>query len=437
MEDSAAHEGQGAGPGDGARAGAHVRYPLRRPRSGRVIFGVCQGIADHLDVPVKTVRIVMALSIFMFGAGIFLYMWLFVAVSASNERPPSVKLAPAPRKELGRRQKLLAYAGLAVVAAVVVWTAGVLDIPWGTVLAVACIVAGGGLAWSNLSAELTTNQAMVRLGVGIGLLVIGVLVLTARDQPLGSVLASVLLGVAILTVAGLALWPVIQRLLRELRDAEEKSARESERAQMAAHLHDSVLQTLTLIRNQAGDPEAVRRLARVQERQLRSWLYSESGDGGSGAGSGSGGEGGAAGGGKGGRGAGDGERRVAVSEAIKGAAAQIEDLYGVGIEAVVVGEGPAGAAVDMLVAATKEALANAVRHGAPPVSLYAELARDGASVYVRDHGSGFDLDGIPEDRHGVRDSIIGRVERAGGSVAFRRRDPGTEVEMTVPWGRRG
>ena len=384
------------------------RYPLRRPKSGRMIFGVCQGIADHLDVPVKTVRLVVALSILLFGAGIFLYLWLFVTVPSSDERPLSVKLAPAPRKELGRRQKLLLYAGLALLAAVGVWLGAAFTIPWGTVIAVVCIVAGAGLAWSNLSAELTTNQALIRLGGGIVLLVMGVLALTVRDQPLGRVFSSVLLGVGILAVAGLALWPVIQRLLRELREAQEKSARESERAQMAAHLHDSVLQTLTLIRNQADDPEAVGRLARVQERQLRSWLYNDS-DGGA----------------------------MSLTAGIKQAAAQIEDLYGVTVETVVVGEtgaGRGGENASILLAATKEALANAARHGAPPVTLYAELSDSGADVSVRDHGEGFDLASIPADRHGVRDSIIGRIHGCGGEVTFKRRDPGTEVQIRVPLG---
>lgn len=383
------------------------RYPLRRPKSGRVIFGVCQGIADHLDVPVKTVRMVVALSVLVFGAGIVLYLWLFITVPASSERPASVKLAPVPRKELGRRQKLLLYAGIAVAAAGLVLLGGALNIAWGTVLGIVCIVAGAGLAWSNLSAELSTNQALARLGGGIALLVIGVLVLTVRDQPMGRVISSVVLGVGILAVAGLALWPVIQRLVREVQEAEKKSARESERAQMAAHLHDSVLQTLTLIRNQAADPEAVGRLARVQERQLRSWLYSDL--------------------------AGAEQGSLSLAEAIRDAAGQIEDLYGVPIETVVVGEADGGGASEMLLGAVKEALANAVRHGQAPVTLYAELSGAGADVSVRDHGEGFDLAAIPADRHGVRDSIIGRIRGCGGEVNFRQRDPGTEVQIQLKW----
>ena len=121
--------------------------------------------------------------------------------------------------------------------------------------------------------ERNIPNAMFRLGGGIALLVIGVLALIVRDEPLTRMVSSVMLGVGVLGAAGLALWPVIQRLLRDLQNAREESARAAERADMAAHLHDSVLQTLTLIRAKANDPEAVSRLARAQERDLRTYLY--------------------------------------------------------------------------------------------------------------------------------------------------------------------
>lgn len=386
------------GPGD---RGAE-RYPLRRPTSGRILLGVCQGIADHLAVPVKVVRLVFIVSAFLFGSGLFLYLWLAISMTSSVERPASIKLAPAPRHGDGRRQRLLLYAGGALAAAGLVAAVVVLDWPWGTMLAVGCMIAGAGLAWSNFAGTLPARQAMIRLGGGIGLLVIGVLVLVVRDQPLPRVFGSVLLGAGVLAVAGLALWPVIQRLLRDLQHAKEASAREAERADMAAHLHDSVLQTLTLIRNQAGDSEAVQRLARVQERQLRSWLYS-----------------------------GVEQETVSLGEAIKTTAEEVEDLHGIDVETVVVGEAHLDASSPMLLAAMKEALTNAVRHGEPPISLYAEISDGLVDVYVRDHGEGFDVESIPEHRHGVRDSIIERVQRHGGRVEFRRRDPGTEVHLTM------
>ncbi len=400
--------GYNSQPENSARLGNNVtaeRYPLRRPRSGRIALGVCQGIADHLAVPVRIVRLIFVASSFLFGSGLFLYLWLSISIPVSDKRPSSVKLAPAPRKTLGKRQQLLLYVGGALLAALVVLLFSLFNLPWGTIVAVVCMIAGAGLAWSNFSGTLPVREAMFRLGGGIALLVIGVLALIVRDEPLTRMVSSVMLGVGVLGAAGLALWPVIQRLLRDLQNAREESARAAERADMAAHLHDSVLQTLTLIRNQAHDPEAVQRLARVQERQLRSWLYTD-----------------------------PKEETVSLSEAIKMTAEEVEDLYGVDVESVVVGEGQLDANSPMLLAAMKEALANAVRHGAPPVSLYAEISDGKVDVYVRDHGEGFDVADVPEDRHGVRDSIIERVERHGGTATFRRRDPGTEVHLNMPLG---
>lgn len=400
--------GYNSQPENSARLGNNVaaeRYPLRRPRSGRIALGVCQGIADHLDIPVRMVRLIFVASTFLFCSGLFLYLWLSISIPTSDKRPSSIKLAPAPRKALGRRQQLLLYAAAALLAALAVLLLSLFNLPWGTIVAVGCMIAGAGLAWSNFSGSLPVRKAMFRLGGGIALLVIGVLALIVRDEPLPRVVSSVMLGVGVLAAAGLALWPVIQRLLRDLQNAREESARAAERADMAAHLHDSVLQTLTLIRNQAHDSEAVQRLARVQERQLRSWLYAD-----------------------------PKEETVSLSEAIKTTAEEVEDLYGVDVESVVVGEGKLDANSPMLLAATKEALANAVRHGAPPVSLYAEISDGMVDIYVRDHGAGFDVEDIPEDRHGVRDSIIERVERHGGAAAFRRRDPGTEVHLNMSLG---
>lgn len=273
------------------------RYPLRRPRSGRIALGVCQGIADHLAVPVRMVRLIFVASSFLFGSGLFLYLWLSISIPTSDKRPSSVKLASAPRKTLGRRQQLLLYAAGALLAALAVLLLSLVDLPWGTVLAVVCMIAGAGLAWSNFSGTLPVREALFRLGGGIALLVIGVLALIVRDEPLTRLVSSVMLGVGVLAAAGLALWPVVQRLLRDLQNAREESARAAERADMAAHLHDSVLQTLTLIRNQAHDPEAVQRLARVQERQLRSWLYAD-----------------------------PKEENVSLSESIKMTAEEVEDL---------------------------------------------------------------------------------------------------------------
>ena len=185
--------------------------------------------------------------------------------------------------------------------------------------------------------------------------------------------------------------------------AREDQVREAERADIAAHLHDSVLQTLTLIRSSADDPVRVRALSLGQERELRAWLYT-------------------------------GREEVAESlaGAVKEAAGTVESTYGVPVNVVTVGDCRPGPVELAMVAAGAEAMANAVRHGAPPVSVYLEVTPSGSGLYVKDCGSGFDLEAIPEDRHGVRHSIIGRMERAGGSAEIRMLATGTEVHMSAP-----
>ena len=145
------------------------------------------------------------------------------------------------------------------------------------------------------------------------------------------------------------------------------------------------------------------RLARSQERELRAWLYTDRPAPG-----------------------------TSVADAFTDLAGEIEDRYGVAVDAVCVGDRAPDRDTEVIVAAAREALSNAVRHGAPPVSLYVEAGEEGLEVFVRDHGPGFDLDAIAEDRHGVRQSIIARMERHGGSARVRRMSTGTEVALTLP-----
>lgn len=213
----------------------------------------------------------------------------------------------------------------------------------------------------------------------------------------------VVVGVAILATA-LLLAPWWLRLIRQVTVERERRVREFERAEIAAHLHDSVLQTLTLIRAHASEPETVSRLARAQERDLRSYLYQE--------------------------------RRSpqeSVAAALTAAINEVEDAHGVAIEVVTVGDVPTSPALAAAVSAAKEAATNAARHGVGPISVYAELTRGAYEVFVRDGGPGFDPDAVTGDRLGIRNSIIGRVQRAGGDAVVRS-SPGesTEVTITVP-----
>ena len=376
------------------------RYPLRRPRSGRIVTGVCQGIADHLAVNVWIVRAVFIAAGFVRFAGVLVYMWLSIAVPASDDIPDRVE----PRFAPSQRTRLLALAGVAVVAAVLLTLLpSVISFSVGIVVSLACLAAGAALAWTNIGGTSVRVQ-IIRLLSGISLLVIGVLIFAVRDEEPSTMVTSVIVALVVLAIAVLAMWPAVARMLSELDTARQESASETARAEIAAHLHDSVLQTLTLIRNSASDPASVTRLARVQERQLRSWLYRADKD----------------------------ETSLPVS--FRAMTAEVEDLYGVNVEFVSVGEGERDDHSGALLAASREALVNAVRHGLPPVSVYAEFSPDATDVFIRDHGAGFSLDHIPDDRHGVRDSILARTERHGGTAKIKERSPGTEIHIRIPRG---
>ncbi|GAA5518896.1 hypothetical protein Lsed01_01330 [Demequina sediminis] len=209
--------------------------------------------------------------------------------------------------------------------------------------------------------------------------------------------------VAILGVA-LVLAPWWLRLIRQVRVERERRVREFERAEIAAHLHDSVLQTLTLIRAKADDPEAVARLARAQERDLRSYLYQE--------------------------------RRStseSVATALAAVVAEVEDAHGIQVELVTVGDAPTSVPLAAAVQAVREAVVNAARHAHAPYSVYAEVTATSLEVFVRDGGPGFDPAAVPAGRLGICESIVGRVTRRGGTAEISSRPGGrTEVAITSP-----
>jgi signal transduction histidine kinase len=222
---------------------------------------------------------------------------------------------------------------------------------------------------------------------------------TVRDVAVATALG--LLGVAV--VAG----PWLIRLTSDLSEERAERVRSQERADVAAHLHDSVLQTLTLIQKSANDPAAVARLARAQERDLRSWLFDSSGS-----------------------------DATTLAVALRGLAGEVDDTYGVPVEVVCVGDPPVTEDLRALVLATREAVVNAARHsGAGKVDVYAEAGATTVEIFVRDRGHGFDPDAVAADRHGLRDSIVERMRRHGG-IAEIRSTPGTgtEIRLSQPVG---
>jgi signal transduction histidine kinase/phage shock protein PspC (stress-responsive transcriptional regulator) len=391
------------------------RPPLVRPREGRKIAGVAAGLATHLGLKLKAVRIGFVVT-GLLGAGLVLYVWFCLTVPSgdTSAKPPALaRLAPKLRQADRQLPALRLLVGVLLVAlaglVVAAWFGA--DIPWQWLLPGLALLGGLALAWSQLetadaAAPRSRGISWLRLIGALALVVLGIALLIAQDRGPSSVLWALLAGLAVLAGVALVLAPWWLRLIGALGDERAARARESERADIAAHLHDSVLQTLAVLRARADDPEAVRRLARAQERELREWLYQDRAQPG-----------------------------TSLAARLREVAGEVEDITGVEVGVVLVGDSLPTAPLEALVSATREALLNACRHGAPPVSLYAEVAGGTVSVFVRDRGAGFSLAEVAADRLGVRESILGRVRRHGGTAELvSSPERGTEVRLTMPAG---
>jgi signal transduction histidine kinase len=384
-----------------------TRRLYRRPDLG-IAGGVATGIAEHLGLPTRVVRIAFIVLALAGGMGIALYGAYLIVVPT------------APDAGRGRYPAWLEYvvAGIAAVAAVGI---AAFKLPQnGLFLPALFACLGGALIWRqatepdrarfrSLPRSLAFGsgdwRGRIRLAAGAALVVTGAVLVLARED--FSAVRDGLLAMVV-TVLGIALLtgPWWIRMAAQLSEERTERIRSQERADIAAHLHDSVLQTLALIQRNAGSPREVARLARGQERTLRTLLY--------------------------------GNRAASGQFAaeLRAAAADVEDDYAVSVDVVIVGDAPLDDDLAALAAAAREALVNAAKHsGVEAVSLYAELEPTQVSVFVKDRGVGFDVEAIADDRHGIRGSIIGRIERHGGAVQFRSgRGAGTEVELTMPMG---
>ncbi|GAB4099368.1 ATP-binding protein [Sinomonas halotolerans] len=423
-----------------------IRPPLVRGED-RLVAGVCSGLARHLGLRVETVRWSMAASALLGGAGLVLYAWLWALVPTAGEaarrsaQRPASSIAPAvsadpraagapgapaaadgaPRTSLVPRHAREILLGIVLLLGALALGGSLvgIDVPLDTVVPAAAILGGAALAWMQLDearrerlvrgagAERWTGW--LRLGAGLVLVVAGVALAVSGTQ--WDVLGTALLAsFAVLAGVALVLLPWGLKFWREFGAERAARVREEERAEIAAHLHDSVLQTLALIQRRAGSEADVTRLARAQERELREWLYRDSR---SAAGS-------------------FGDRLAAL-------AAELEGALGAPIDVVLVGEAHDADAPgalerqDALLQAAREAMLNAARHGGGgPVSVYAEARGGGIELFVRDRGPGFDPEGVPADRLGVRESIIGRMRRHGGEAVIVSSEDGTEVRLRMP-----
>ena len=412
-----------AGPAAGPVAGpvGFRWYPrLSRVPDGAVVSGVCTGLAEHLGVRVTHVRVVMVLLATLSGAGVALYaaLWAFTSSIAAQSSPTSATPLPGPTPpgsaapDHRERRRGVALAVLGVVGSVLsfmVTTATGLHV----IVPVVIVALGAGLVWQQYDGGGRGSPRSVfdwaRVTAGATLVVVGLAVVVLGQVEFAALRSSLLAVVATLVGVGLLSVPVGLRLWRSLEEERAARIREAERSDIASHLHDSVLQTLALIQKRSDDPAQVARLARRQERELRQWLFGAGSRMSSGA--------------------------ATVAGAVEVMIGDVEDVYGLRVDQVVVGgDGPVGDAEDAVLGAVREALVNVAKHaGVDTADVFVENDGRVLSAFVRDRGRGFDPDAVDGDRHGLAQSIRHRVESRGGTVRVRSTlGRGTEIGIEMP-----
>jgi len=406
---------------------------LRRALDGRWLGGVAGGIARRYGIDVWLVRFAFVVTAAAGGLGVFLYAFGWLLIPAGETAGPARRRAPTGRAavEVALGTGLLLLSALLTFRGLGIWFSDA--IVWPLVL----VASGGALIWRSslgtkepaepeiaapkvspavperaarplpgLTAEgRQTAGSISRTGIGIALVIAAGIVFLQTTGALSAardVLLSVFVAVVVLGVI-FAPWTI--RLVRSLTSERSERIRSQERAEVAAHLHDSVLQTLAMVQRRADDPQEVSALARRQERELRAWLAGRPAPG----------------------------QAARLAPALEAVAADVERRYGVPVEVVVVGDRALDAGVEAVVAAAREAMTNAAKFGdGSPVDVYAESANGRTQVFVRDRGPGFDPADLPPDRQGVRESIVGRMERHGGRATITSAaGAGTEVELVL------
>lgn len=398
---------------------------MYRSADGRLVAGIAAGLAEHLGVATVIVRAAFVVLTAAGGAGLLLYggLWAFVP-----QQPLEAPGVAAGRRAVDRGQ-LVAFGCLAVGF---VLLANVFGFGVGGAVVWPVVVAGAGAAliwrqaddvqrsrwlstarspWRTEGGQRvedrrrTARTDVLRVLAGLVLVVAGLAGFLAANHALVQARRGLLAIVTVLVGLAVVAGPWLIRMVGDLSAERRERTRSQERAEIAARVHDSVLHTLALIQRSAEHPREVARLARAQERDLRSWLYRPAAA----------------------------KAADRLGRAVEEVAAEVEDVYAVSMDVIVVGDTPLDEPLYALVQAAREAMVNAAKSsGAPAVSVYVEVEEDCVSAFVRDRGKGFELDGVDEDRFGIRESIIGRMTRYGGTAEIRTAPgEGTEVQLTV------
>ncbi len=387
---------------------------LHRDPSRRVVGGVCAGVGRRYGVDPLLVRVAF-IAATTAGFGPLLYAALWALLPGDGTAAPAARLRTGRAAvEVGLGTGLLVMAALLTFRATGLWFSDA--VVWPAVL----IATGGALLWRQSQAgtavpaapaavltEPAAPRARValpravtasRTTLGIVLVLAAGLVFLQATGTLGAVREAATIAAVVAVVLAVIVGPYLLRQRTE-------RVRAAERAEVAAHLHDSVLQTLALVQKRAEDPRAVAALARRQERELRAWLQGR-----------------------------EDNATTDLVPALEAAAADVEEAHGVPVEVVAVGDRPLDERGEALVAAAREAMVNAAKHGGAggPVSVFAEVSGGGTQVFVRDRGAGFDPATVPGDRRGISDSIVARMRRHGGRAEVHTAPgEGTEVELSL------
>ncbi len=388
--------------------------PLERAAEGRLLAGVCRGLAGHLGVDVVLVRAAFVLLTVASGLGVAAYAAFWILVPVAEKAPRDGATAAGTGAVPGGRRRGRDWGQLLAYTAV---TLGLAALPWGAAGVVQWalwpfVVGGVGAAilWQQADRDqrqrwtLPLRQRWLRSLLGLLLVVGGIGGVVVQNVEAAQARSVIVAMLIILTGVAVIVTPWVVRLWQDLDAERHERIRSQERAELAAHIHDSVLHTLTLIQRNAHDTREVQRLARSQERTLRTWLYQPRAD-----------------------------PDLTFAAAIREAAGEVEDDHGVPIEIVCVGDTALDERLGAALQAAREAMVNAAKYAeAPSVSVYAEVSGEEIAIFVRDRGKGFDLDAVPADRMGVRGSIIGRMERNGGKATVRTAPgEGTEVRLEI------
>lgn len=400
--------------------------PLRRSRTDCILGGVCAGIAIRLGLRERTIRIAFSVSAFVFGLGLLLYVasWIFMTRSGEDQ---SIGQRISHQHRDTRIVLLAVIVALGLLLAVHSFALQrVGSFAWAILFSFVAVLAvwRGASQDERVHLQALLNAAPVvgtasargwkaialRIIPGVILIVVGLRIMNKIGGIWGAAVPALIGAMVLIVGALIILAPWWLQTVRDLSSERRERVRIEERASMVAHIHDSVLQTLTLIERAAGSEVDVVRLARAQERELRQWLFDPPFDS-------------------------DSSKAPESFAALLGTIERdVESDYGVKVELVVVGDCSADEGVRALAAAGREAAINAAKwSGASMVSIFGEVEPATISLFVRDTGSGFDLASVASDRQGIALSIRQRMSQYGGKTSIHSMiGAGTEIQLKMP-----